>query len=285
MNFLRLSILICVFALPVVCSSQQCDKTDSVQLVGQARVAMCQIFCLDSDREGNYVRIENALKKAKALDVDIACFPETSLLGWINPIAHDIAEPIPGNDSDRLRALAVKYKIHICIGLAEKDEDKLYDSAILIDDEGKIILKHRKVNVLTHLMDPPYSKGTSASVVDTKFGRIGILICADTFDDKVLAMMAEKKPDLLLVPYGWAAKEKQWPDHGKSLAAVVKNAARNIGCTLVGTDLVGAITSGSSKGSVYGGQSVASDKNGNIVAQCCDRDSDIQVVGYLVPSK
>ena len=43
------------------------------------RVALCQIFCLDGDRSGNLVRIENALQEAKKADTDIACFPETAL--------------------------------------------------------------------------------------------------------------------------------------------------------------------------------------------------------------
>lgn len=155
------------------------------------RIAACQIHCIDSDREGNLDRIERALQKIK--NVDIACFPECSLLGWVNPEAHLIANEIPGTDTDIICGLAKKYDVMIAIGLAEKDGEKLYDSVILIDNGRNILLKHRKINLLAWLMNPPYTPGDKVSVVDTKFGRIGLLICADTFRKDLLKQMKEKK--------------------------------------------------------------------------------------------
>jgi predicted amidohydrolase len=245
---------------------------------GTVRVAMCQIFCLDGDRSGNLVRIENALREAKLARADIACFPETSLLGWVNPEAHSRANPIPGADSDLLCQMADKYDIHLCIGLAEKEGDKLYDSVVLVDDEGKLLLKHRKMNILTELMTPPYTPGNSVDCVETKFGRIGLLICADTFKKDILEHMAKLNPDLVLVPFGWAAKEEKWPQHGKELHKTVSNAANTIGSPVVGVDLVGEIAHGPWIGMTYGGQSVASDAKGKIIAIAKDRERDVMIV-------
>jgi len=86
------------------------------------KVAVAQIFCIDGDKEGNFVRIEHALSKAGR--VDIACFPETCLLGWVNPDAHRLADPIPGDSTDRLCDLAKRYDVMLCVGLAEKDGDR-----------------------------------------------------------------------------------------------------------------------------------------------------------------
>ena len=84
-----------------------------------------------------------------------------------------MATPIPGADSDRLAALARQYSMMIAIGLDEKDGGRLYDSAILMDQTGRLLWKHRKLNVLPELMEPPYSTGTSddIGVVETEFGR------------------------------------------------------------------------------------------------------------------
>ena len=242
------------------------------------KTAICQILTLDGDRRGNFVRIENAVREAKEAGADVACLPEMALLGWVNPDAHKSAYPIPGPDSDRLCKLAGDYEIYLCVGLAEKAGGRLYDSAILIDAAGRILLKHRKINLLTELMTPPYTPGQDIHTVETEFGRVGLLICADTHEDPILKRMAALKPDLLLVPYGYAATYDEWPGHGKVLENVVRNTARRTGACVIGTNLVGQISNGPWKGRVYGGHSVAVDKTGRIISTAKDRDRDIHIV-------
>ena len=246
------------------------------------KVAMCQIFSLDGDRSGNFVRIENAVGEAKGAGADIACFPETALFGWVNPDAHKRAYSIPGKDSDRFCKLARDYKLHLCIGLAERQGRNLYDSVIVIDSKGNILLKHHKINLLKELMSPPYTRGESIDAVETEFGKVGLLICADTHDSKILKRMAALKPDLLLVPYGYAAADDQWPGHGKELEKVVINTARKTKAFVIGTNLVGEITNGPWKGRIYGGQSVAVDKTGRIISVAKDRDRDINIININI---
>jgi N-carbamoylputrescine amidase len=242
------------------------------------KVAVCQIICLDGDRSGNLARIDAALAEARAAGAEIACFPETALYGWVNPAAHERAQPIPGGDTDALAALALKHGIWICTGLAEKEGGKLYDSAVLIDGEGSIVLTHRKINILTKLMDPPYTPGSDVEIAETPFGRIGILICADSFKKEILDRMAALEPDLVIIPYGWAAPEDWWPDHGKALEKTVSAAAEVIGAPVVATDLVGSISSGPWRNYVYGGQSLVADGTGKVLATCRDRDREIMVL-------
>ena len=89
--------------------------------------------------------------------------------------------------------------------------------------------------------------------------------------------MKALNPDLLLIPYGWAAPEDDWPEHAKNLENIVAKVASSVGCPVVGTDLVGEITKGPWTGQVYGGQSVAVDQDGNVLARALDRDRDIKV--------
>jgi len=247
-------------------------------------IAMAQIICIDNDRSGNLVRIENAIIEAKQKNADLVLFPESCLLGWINPDAHQRACPIPGKDSELICNLAMKYKIHICIGLDEKDGDKLFDSAVLIDDKGYILLKHRKINVLPELMTPPYSVGVGVQAVQTRFGTIGVMICADSFRDNLLESMKEKKPDLLLIPYGWAAPESEWPAHGHELLKVVQNAAIKVNCPVIGTNLIGQVSHGPWTGQIYGGQSVAFDPEKDILTVGKDREKEIVIIKLEVPN-
>ncbi len=244
---------------------------------------MAQIFCLDGDLSGNMRRIENGIIRAKEMDADIVTFPETSLFGWVNPDAHSRATPIPGKNSNALTALAKKYEIYICIGLTEKDGDNLHDSVILIDDEGNILHKHRKINILSELMTPPYTPGQSVTTVETRFGKIGMIICADSFEDEILQKMKAEKPDLMLIPYGWAAPEEDWPEHGQEMVKVIQNASKVIGCPVIGTNLVGEISQGPWKGLTYGGLSAA--YNNETEELIVGRDRDLDVILVEVPIK
>ena len=243
-------------------------------------VAVCQILCIDGDREGNFRRIEYALEDAKKGGADIAAFPESAVLGWENPDAHQMATPIPGADSDRIAGLAKKFGMMISIGLDEKDGDRLYDSAILVDKNGKLLLKYRKINVLPQLMTPPYSIGRPEDIraAETPFGRIGVVICADTFSDDFARRVGELKPDLMLVPYGWAAEVGKWPEHSKALEQLVTRRAGEWKSPVVGTDVVGEMTHGPWKGQTYGGASVVASGGGKTIAILRDRDVEVRVI-------
>ena len=196
----------------------------------------------------------------------------------MNPEAHRRAQPIPGEDSQRLCELARQHKMFLCVGLDEKAGEDLYDSALLIDDTGRILLKHRKIILLSELMTPPYSAGQEVRVVETRFGRIGVLICADTHDPRSSHEWRSCKPDLVFVPYGYAAVEQAWPEHGKELECVVTNAAKVFNAPVIGTNLVGQITHGPWAGRTYAGHSVAADGTGRILSVGRDFDRDIVLV-------
>jgi predicted amidohydrolase len=244
------------------------------------RVAICQILSIDSDREGNFRRIEYALEAARDARADIAAFPESVILGWENPDAHRLATPIPGPDSERIAALARKYGVMISIGLDEKDGDRLYDAAILVDRNGRVLWKHRKLTVLPELMDPPYSEGTVEGIggAETEWGRIGMLICADTFGDAHAERIRAFNPDLVLIPFGWAAEMEKWPGHAKSLENLVVRRARQWGVPVVGPNLVGMMTHGPWKGQTFGGMSLVVDGSGKVLVTLRDRDVHVRVI-------
>ncbi len=245
-----------------------------------AGIAMCQIVILDGDRSGNFVRIENAIAEAKPKGAELICFPEATMLGWLNSDAHTRACTIPGPDSEQLCELAKKYGIYLCIGLEEFEMGRLFNSALLIDDRGQILLKYRQVNIPQKLMSPPYTAGNESDIatVNTKFGKIGLLICADTHREDILDRMAALKPNLLLVPYGYAEEEQNWPAHSEEFHKVVTEAAKRTGASVLGINPVGRISRGPWSGRVYGGKSVAVDKMGNIIDTAKDRDRDVKIV-------
>jgi N-carbamoylputrescine amidase len=247
-----------------------------------ARIAVCQIFCIDGDPEGNLRRIEYAVEDAAAQKADLACFPESAILGWVNPEAHELADPIPGPTTQRLGELARRHHLMICVGMDETDGESLYDAAVLIGADGTLLLKQRKVDNLARLklMDPPYADGRpeDARVVDTPLGRIGIAICADSYNEARVRGIGRFSPDLLLAPFAWAAEPTRWPEYGQVIARLVGRAAEWARCPVVGVDGVGMITHGPWAGRIYGGQSAVADREGRVLAVLRDRDAEVRVL-------
>jgi predicted amidohydrolase len=243
------------------------------------KIAIAQTRCVDSDLEGNLGRIGEMAARADSAGAKMVFFPESADLGWVNPEAHRLADPVPGPFSVKIAELAKKHGIWIGIGLSEKEGDKLYDSAVIINPEGKIVLKHRKLNLLAWLMDPPYSPGDTSAIkaVDTPLGRLGMLICADSFEDNLLGILNREKPDLVYIPYGWAAPRENWPEHGFKLLQTVQRAARKIGAPVIGPNCVGEITHGPWKGQTYEGLSTAADARGMSLVQGLWNKEDLLV--------
>ncbi|HLV00633.1 MAG TPA: nitrilase-related carbon-nitrogen hydrolase, partial [Acidobacteriota bacterium] len=135
------------------------------------------------------------------------------------------------------------------------------------------------------LMQPPYQPGIvqEIGVVDTEFGRVGILICADTFRDEIRSRMAELKPDWLYIPFGWAAPKEQWPAHGFHLIQTIQRTAYETGAAALGPNLVGQIEHGPWKGQTFEGLSVATDQRGHLLAQAAWNREELTVVTLSLP--
>lgn len=271
-RWLRRCLVLCGGALLMMGGSGRAEDPPTI------KVALAQVLCIPGDRQGNLVRVHHAIQQASQRGAELVCFPETALLGWTNVDAHQRAHPIPGDDSDTVCRWAREAGIYVCLGLAEKAGDALHDSCILIDDQGQILLKHRKRNILSELMEPPYTPGKPVATVATRWGNVGMLICADTFHAPTVEAMRQKRPALLLVPYGWAQREDAWPAHARSLHDLVRRTARTLQCPVVGTNGVGGIAAGPWAGMVFGGQSIAVDAAGKALGVGRDRDTDLLLV-------
>lgn len=144
----------------------------------------------------NLERLLQRLDKVAPLQPDLICLPECSLTGYIYSEADfaQFAESIPGPTTERLGRLAREHRAHFCLGMVEHTESGAYNSAVLLDRTGRIILRHRKIRE-----KPPFIVGDTVDSVDTDLGRLGILICGDLFDP-VTVQKLNAAPDWLIVP-------------------------------------------------------------------------------------
>ncbi|GMA66006.1 carbon-nitrogen hydrolase family protein [Alicyclobacillus fastidiosus] len=222
--------------------------------------AALAINYVEADCDMNLDGIVDLIEQAAAEEVELIVFPEMAVTGFVtNDVpSHDfsIATTIPGPITNRLSILAKKYAIWIAIGLLEKSCDVLYDSAILIDANGEISLKYRRVHPNWHGRNADsrvYKQGHLFPKVLTPFGTVMFLICGDLWDDTIVQRVNEEKPDLLLYPFartfGGAWDQQKW-DHEEldDYAARIKM----VGCTALMVNYLSDENQGWEKGN-FGG--------------------------------
>ena len=147
------------------------------------------------------------VKQAAAQKADIICLPEGITLVGTNLNYVSASEPVPGNTTKFLGALAKQHNLYIVAGLLEKDGDVIYNTSVLIDRKGNLAGKYRKVSLPREEIDGGVTPGESTPVFDTDFGRIGMMICWDVTFPETARALARQGADVILLPI-WGGYEK-----------------------------------------------------------------------------
>lgn len=154
-----------------------------------ATVGCVNFATIWGDKRANLAKIIATIERAADLGVDILAFPELALSGYeCGPgrcgMHHEIAETIPGPATDEIAALVRRYGMYVTFGMPERDAadpSVHYISCPFIGPEG-LIGTYRKL----HIAPPPifteqgcFHGGSALPVFETRFGPIGVQICAD----------------------------------------------------------------------------------------------------------
>jgi len=239
------------------------------------QLAMGQMLVEGGKPEENLRRAESIVRQAAEKGAQIVVLPECLDLGWTHPSAKELAEPIPGRYCDVLREAAVQADIFIVAGLTERfvhaGDDRVYNAAVLIGANGRILLKHRKINILDIAQDL-YAIGDRLAVAETPLGVIGLSICADNFGDSLCLghSLARMGSQILLSPSAWAVPadfDNAATPYGGLWIEAYTTLAPLYGMPVVGVSNVGPITGGPWRGRQCIGCSLAVDGTGHIVAQ------------------
>ncbi|XP_032514828.2 beta-ureidopropionase-like [Danaus plexippus] len=198
-------------ALPIKVSTTECAKENNFEVAAYdfpaikeefrssrvVRVGIIQHSIVEStdkpiveQRQGIFEKIKRIIVAAANEGVNILCLQEC----WNMPFAFCTREKQPwcefaesaheGPSTQFLREFAVKYGMVFISPILERDEshgDTIWNTAVIIDDQGKIIGKHRK-NHIPRVGDfnesTYYMEGnTGHPVFETKFGKIAVNIC------------------------------------------------------------------------------------------------------------
>ena len=213
------------------------------------KLALAQMLVVPGEAQRNLQSALNFVHRAADAGADIILLPEALPFGWTDPSAREHATTIPsGAACAALSSAARDSKIFVCSGLIEKSGSQLFNSAVLFDQTGDLILHYRKIHELDIAHDL-YSVGDQLSVVDTSLGRLGVMICADAFVpgqviSRTLGLMGAQ---LILSPCAWAVPpdyDNQRTPYGQLWLDNYIPVCRDFGLWIAGCSNVGPIRSG-----------------------------------------
>lgn len=186
------------------------------------------------DKQANFDKMADYVKKAADQDVDLILFPEMALSGYGTAgmqqySAEDkfffieCSELVPeGDTTQKMIDLAKQHGIYICWGMPEKDADRTavtYNCVVLVGPEG-FVGKYRKTHQpLCERLELFPGKG-DYQVFGTSIGKIGLEICFDMCFPEVARSLAIQGADIILSPICWPNMSGSLddPDHHAHLS-------------------------------------------------------------------
>lgn len=154
----------------------------------------------------NLTKAERYIKEAAEKKADIIVFPEDFITGPIGEKLEKFADS-KNQYCQLFQNFAKKYKIDIVPGsIIEKNALGFYNITYYIDSTGKTKSKYRKIN-LWHPEKKYLNPGNEISVFNTKFGKIGLIICWDLIFPEVFRKMAKKGANIIICPSYWTFED------------------------------------------------------------------------------
>ena len=182
-------------------------------------VGLIQMSCSPDPRE-NFDKAEARIRDAAARGAQIICLQELFRSQYFcreeNADLFNLAEPIPGPSTEALANLARGLNVSIVGSLFERRAAGVYhNTAAILDADGSLLGKYRKM----HIPDDPlyYEKfyftpgDLGFPNFDTRFGRIGVLVCWDQWYPEGARLSSLAGANILFYPtaIGWHPSEKQ----------------------------------------------------------------------------
>lgn len=229
------------------------------------KVGFYQFKPIFGEKGKNLAKVCARLNK---VDADLMVLPELFATGYLFRNRQELtclAESIPaGETTQTLLAVAKKKKMFIVAGLAEKEREKIYNTAILVCPDGKVYT-YRKVHLFMteKFLFTPGDKSFPVFVIDKL--KIGMLVCFDWIfpeASRILALRGAQiicQPANLILPYA----------HSATLIRALENRVFFILCNRIGEEKRGR------KKLKFNGMSQIIDPYGKIIFRA---PADVEVI-------
>jgi predicted amidohydrolase len=131
---------------------------------------------------------------------DLVVLGETVPYVDVKKKPHETAESIPGPTTDYFGELAAMHKLHIALSLYERDGHLVYNTAVLLGPDGRLIGKYRKTCLPHSEVESGVAPGSDYPVFETKFGKVGLMVCYDGFFPEVARELARRGAEVIAWP-------------------------------------------------------------------------------------
>jgi nitrilase len=171
------------------------------------RAAAVQISPDLDSADGTLHKVLEAIRDAAAQGAQLVVFPETFVpyypyFSFIRPPAaqgpehlllYERAVAVPGPVTQAVAAAARTHGVVIVLGVNERDHGSLYNTQLVFDASGELVLKRRKITPTYHeRMVWGMGDASGLKVVDTAVGRLGALACWEHYNPLArYALMAQ----------------------------------------------------------------------------------------------
>ena len=178
----------------------------------QFKIALVQYQSVLGDLQKNADRAVEMVREAAAKGAKIVCFPEMFNTGYnfqlIGDGFHNCGETIDGHTITRLQKVAKECACYVIapITLEKKVKGVFYNAAVVIDDEGVVLGDYSK----HHLWAAEryyFHAGEDIPVFDTKYGKIGVMICYDAGFPETARVLTLKGAELIFMPSAWRIQD------------------------------------------------------------------------------
>ncbi len=231
------------------------------------KIASIQLSVVENDKAATLEKAKKAIEASA--DADLVILPEIWNIGFMSFDSYiSKSEDMEGPTPALMRTMAKENNIFLHSGsFVEEENDKFYNTSLLISPEGEVIAKYRKIHLFgynskeTQILSP----GSEVVVSDTPFGKIGMATCFDLRFPELFRAMVDKGAQYFLVCSAWPYPRLE--------AWTMLNRVRALENQCF---LISANSTGMNCGSQFVGHSMVSDPWGTLLAGGGDEDTIIK---------
>lgn len=253
----------------------------------------------DETKKQTVDRLLSHLHEAARMGVELVVFPELTLSTffprWYCEDLHDFDHyyeaSMPSSDTQPLFDASRKLGIGFYLGYAElaieAGRTHRYNTSILVDQQGQIVGKYRKVHLPGHAGNEPwrafqhlekyyFEPGPSFDVWQAFGGVFGMALCNDRRWSETYRVMGLKGAEMILLGYNTPVHNPPAPEHD-DLSMFHNHLVMQAGAYQNGTWVVGVAKAGNEEGvDMIGGSTIIA-PSGEIVAACSTKGDELAI--------